>query len=172
MEENWSLLNFQKLMKSILNGDRCIQEPILIANKKRDITTKFPFLSHLLSYQNITKDNLLEVLTSIYTDFQTKGRGTYGKKWISKKGNFFGTIFFHIKKNYPSVEEFSLINPILNIDILSKHCGRKNTFFKLPNDIFTIDNPHDDLYKYSGAGCQGCRSPTSNNLNEYMNTKN
>ena len=24
----------------------------------------------------------------IYTDFQTKGRGTYGKKWISKKGNF------------------------------------------------------------------------------------
>ena len=72
MEENWSLLNFQKLMKSILNGDRCIQEPILIQNKKRDITTKFPFLSHLLSYQNITKDNLLEVLTSIYTDFQNK----------------------------------------------------------------------------------------------------
>ena len=41
-----------------------------------------------------------------------------------------------IKKNYPSVEEFSLINPILNIDILSKYCGRKNTFFKSPNDIY------------------------------------
>ena len=34
------------------------------------------------------------------------------------------------------MEEFSLINPILNIDILSKYCGRKNTFFKSPNDIY------------------------------------
>ena len=29
-----------------------------------------------------------------------------------------------------------MINPILNIDILSKYCGRKNTFFKSPNDIY------------------------------------
>ena len=67
---------------------------------------------------------------------QTKGKGRYGKKWISKRGNFFGTIFFYLKKNYPSVEEFSLINPILNIDLLSKYCGKKNTFFKSPNDIY------------------------------------
>ena len=65
-----------------------------------------------------------------------KGKGRYGRKWISKKGNCFGSIFFHLKKNYPTVEEFSLINPILNIDILSKYCGRKKTFFKLPNDIY------------------------------------
>ena len=67
---------------------------------------------------------------------QKKGRGRYGKKWISKKGNFFGSIFFHLKKNYPSVKEFSLINPILNIDVISKYCGKKNTFFKSPNDIY------------------------------------
>ena len=29
-----------------------------------------------------------------------------------------------------------LIDPILNIDILSKYCGEKKTFFKLPNDIY------------------------------------
>ena len=67
---------------------------------------------------------------------QKKGRGRRGRKWISKKGNLFGTIFFLLRKNYPSVEEFSLINPILNIDVLSKYCGKKNTFFKSPNDIY------------------------------------
>ena len=72
----------------------------------------------------------------VYALSQKKGKGRYGRRWISKKGNFFGSIFFHLKKNYPSVEEFSLINPILNIDILSKYCGKKKTFFKLPNDIY------------------------------------
>ena len=28
---------------------------------------------------------------------QTKGRGQYGKLWISKKGNLFVTIFYKIK---------------------------------------------------------------------------
>ena len=72
----------------------------------------------------------------VYALSQKKGRGQYGRKWISKKGNFFGSIFFHLKKNYPSVEEFSLINPILNIDVLSKYCSKKKTFFKSPNDIY------------------------------------
>ena len=72
----------------------------------------------------------------VYALMQKKGRGRYGNKWISKRGNFFGTIFFHIKKNYPSVKEFSLINPILNIDVISRYCGKKNTFFKSPNDIY------------------------------------
>ena len=34
----------------------------------------------------------------VYADLQTKGRGTNGKKWISEKGNFFGSIFFPLKK--------------------------------------------------------------------------
>ena len=72
----------------------------------------------------------------VYALTQKKGRGRRGKKWISIKGNLFATIFFHLKKNYPSVNEFSLINPILNIDVLSKYCGKKNTFFKSPNDIY------------------------------------
>ena len=29
---------------------------------------------------------------------QTKGRGTMGKKWISKKGNLFISIFFEINQ--------------------------------------------------------------------------
>ena len=72
----------------------------------------------------------------VYALSQKKGRGRFGKKWVSKKGNFFASIFFRLKKNYPSAKEFSLINPVLNINVLSKYCGTKNTFFKLPNDIF------------------------------------
>ena len=72
----------------------------------------------------------------VYALLQKKGKGQYGRKWISKKGNLFGSIFFHLKKNYPSVKEFSLINPILNINVVSSYCGKKNTFFKAPNDIY------------------------------------
>ena len=35
----------------------------------------------------------------IIADFQKKGRGQYGKKWLSCKGNLFMTIFFEIKKS-------------------------------------------------------------------------
>ena len=32
----------------------------------------------------------------IISDLQTKGRGQYGKKWTSQKGNLFMTVFFKI----------------------------------------------------------------------------
>ncbi len=67
---------------------------------------------------------------------QKKGRGTYGRKWISKKGNFFSTIFFQMKKNYPTVEQFTIINPLLNIDVIKKFCGKNKINFKPPNDIY------------------------------------
>ena len=35
----------------------------------------------------------------IVADYQKKGRGQHGKKWLSFKGNLFITIFFKIKKN-------------------------------------------------------------------------
>jgi len=34
----------------------------------------------------------------IVSDQQTSGRGTYGKKWVSFKGNLFVSFFFEIKK--------------------------------------------------------------------------
>ena len=32
----------------------------------------------------------------VYAEIQTKGRGTYGKNWISNKGNLFISIFLKI----------------------------------------------------------------------------
>ena len=35
----------------------------------------------------------------IISEYQKRGRGQFGKKWISYKGNLFMSIFFKIKKN-------------------------------------------------------------------------
>ena len=72
----------------------------------------------------------------IFATSQKKGRGSHGRKWISKKGNFFSTVFFQIKKNYPTVEQFTTINSLLNIDVIKNYCGKNKINFKPPNDIY------------------------------------
>ena len=72
----------------------------------------------------------------VYADTQTKGRGTHGKEWVSYKGNLFGSIFFPLKNNYPSFNEFSTINPIIISDVIEHFCEKKNINLKFPNDIF------------------------------------
>jgi len=71
----------------------------------------------------------------IYSDIQTKGRGTYGKKWISEKGNLFLSLFFPLHEKYPSFDEFSIINPVIVLNIIKKFCNEKNLNLKFPNDI-------------------------------------
>ena len=46
----------------------------------------------------------------ITSDIQTKGRGTMGKKWISKKGNIFISIFFRVNFSKFKIENFLIIN--------------------------------------------------------------
>ena len=72
----------------------------------------------------------------VYAEKQTKGRGTHGKKWISSKGNLFGSIFFPLEKKFPPTNEFSLINPIIISNVIGKFCNKKEISFKWPNDIF------------------------------------
>tara|TARA_B100000686_G_C16194382_1_gene667416 strand:- start:9 stop:593 length:585 start_codon:yes stop_codon:yes gene_type:complete len=72
----------------------------------------------------------------IYADVQTKGRGTRGRKWISKEGNLFGSIFFPLKKEYPAFNEFSIINPVLISNVIKKFCKEENISLKWPNDVF------------------------------------
>ena len=72
----------------------------------------------------------------VYADIQTKGRGTYGREWVSDKGNLFVSIFFPLKNNYPSLCEFSTINPIIIYDVIKHFCEKKNINLKFPNDVF------------------------------------
>jgi len=71
----------------------------------------------------------------VYADMQTKGRGTHGRKWISDKGNLFGSLFFPLENNYPAFNEFSIINPVILSGVIEKYCKKKNISFKWPNDV-------------------------------------
>ena len=72
----------------------------------------------------------------VYADLQTKGRGTYGKKWVSKKGNLFLSLFFPLEEKYPTFDEFSIISPIIVSDVIKKFGDEQKMGLKFPNDIF------------------------------------
>ena len=83
---------------------------------------------------NLIKEEKKEI-GCVYAEKQTKGRGRYGRKWISNKGNLFSSIFFPLKKNYPPFNEFSIINPVIVSDVIKNFCKKENINLKFPNDI-------------------------------------
>ena len=70
----------------------------------------------------------------IISETQNKGRGQYGKKWISYKGNLFVSFFYKIEDLAVSVKQLTKINCILVRELLSKYYKKKITF-KKPNDL-------------------------------------
>ena len=72
----------------------------------------------------------------VISDAQSRGRGQYGRKWVSKKGNLFFSIFFIIDER---VQISKLVTSLLKIikKILLKYT-KSNLNIKKPNDI-TID---------------------------------
>ena len=54
-----------------------------------------------------------EIPSIIFTENQTKGRGTMGKKWVSLKGNLFLSIIFEIDEKKISVKQFTILNVYL-----------------------------------------------------------
>ena len=69
----------------------------------------------------------------ILSETQKKGRGQYGKKWISKKGNIFLTIFFQVSKKKKLIK-LTMENCSNIKKILSSIVGKKITI-KPPNDL-------------------------------------
>ena len=72
MNDKWSYINFNTLIKETLDGNRCIQEPITVYNVSGEKAKNLNFETHLLCYENIHKENLLEILHKIYMMFNTK----------------------------------------------------------------------------------------------------
>ena len=70
----------------------------------------------------------------VVSDTQTMGRGQYGKKWISKKGNLFVSFFHELKNINISLPTLTKINCLL-IKKLLKNYYKKNITFKKPNDL-------------------------------------
>ena len=69
----------------------------------------------------------------IIADYQKKGRGQQGKKWLSFKGNIFMTIFFKIKKNI-NIKKITILNCKIIKKVLFKYIKKKITI-KPPNDL-------------------------------------
>ena len=69
----------------------------------------------------------------IIADYQKKGRGQQGKKWLSFKGNIFMTIFFNIKKNI-NIKKITLLNCKILKKVLFQYI-KKTITIKPPNDL-------------------------------------
>ena len=69
----------------------------------------------------------------IIADYQKKGRGQQGKKWLSFKGNIFMTIFFKIKKNI-NIKKITLLNCKILKKVLFQYI-KKTITIKPPNDL-------------------------------------
>ena len=121
----------------------------------------------------------------VISDTQSSGRGQYGRKWVSKKGNLFFSIFFIINKR---VQISRLVTSLLRIikKILLKYT-KSNLNIKKPNDI-TIDKKkicgvlNETLFYNNlkflvvGIGINIASSPNlrnypTTNLNEITNKK-
>ena len=65
---------------------------------------------------------------------QKKGRGQYGKKWISYNGNLFVSFFYKIDHLTVSLKKITKINCLLVKKLLSIYY-KKRIIFKKPNDL-------------------------------------
>ena len=64
----------------------------------------------------------------IIADTQKKGKGQYGKKWISYKGNLFVSIFFKFDRIKISLKQMTKINCLIVKKLLSNYYKKKITF--------------------------------------------
>ena len=70
----------------------------------------------------------------VTADIQLSGKGQYGKKWISNKGNLFISFFHEIKNINISLSTLTKINCLLVKKTLEKYY-KKKIVFKKPNDL-------------------------------------
>ena len=70
----------------------------------------------------------------IVADEQKRGRGQYGKKWISYNGNLFVSFFYNLDHLTISLKQITKINCLLVKKLLSIYY-KKKIIFKKPNDL-------------------------------------
>jgi len=95
MEDEWSYLLFDTLINRILNGKQSVQEPIQLYNLSQTKTNNISFLNHLLMYENIDGNNLLECLFGIYNQFLEKIEELKKNKNINNMINMVGDEWYN-----------------------------------------------------------------------------
>ena len=122
----------------------------------------------------------------VISEKQKNGRGQYGNKWISYKGNLFVSFFYKLENLKVSLRQLTNINCLLVKKLLSYYV-KKKIIFKKPNDLLigkkkicgilqeTINNT-DKSYLIVGIGINLIKSPylknyPTTNIYELMNKK-
>ena len=120
----------------------------------------------------------------VTADTQLSGKGQYGKKWISNKGNLFVSFFHEIKDINISLSTLTKINCLLVKKTIEKYY-KKKIVFKKPNDLLInkkkISGILQEIISISGneflivgIGVNLIKSPkiknyTTTNLSELIN---
>lgn len=113
----------------------------------------------------------------IISEYQKKGRGQYGRKWISFKGNLFVSFFYDLDNINLSIKDLTRIN----CDLVKKTISnfyKKKIIFKAPNDLLINDkkicgilqetiNKNDQNFLIIGIGINIVKSP---NISNYPTT--
>ena len=88
-----------------------------------------------------TNNSAIRIIKNTNTEYgmiiankQTSGRGQYGKKWISYKGNLFVSFFYKFDHLTVSLKQITKINSLLVKKLLSIYY-KKKIAFKKPNDL-------------------------------------
>ena len=70
----------------------------------------------------------------IISNEQKKGKGQYGKKWISYNGNLFVSFFYRLNNLNSSLKQITKINCLLVMKLISIYY-KKKIILKKPNDL-------------------------------------
>ena len=88
-----------------------------------------------------TNDTAIRIIRSsnlmygmIIAERQINGRGQYGRKWISLKGNLFVSFFYNLNNINLNMTQITKINCVLVKKLISKYY-KKRIIYKKPNDL-------------------------------------
>ena len=90
---------------------------------------------------NSTNNTAIRIIKNSNIDYgmiisknQKSGKGQYGKKWISFKGNLFVSFFYKLENITISLNQLTKINCLLVKKLISNYY-KKKIIFKKPNDL-------------------------------------
>ena len=126
---------------------------------------------------NLIKNNI-STNGIVSTEIQTNGRGRYGNKWVSKKGNIFLSFYKKIRLQRDIIKYQYKVLKIVKNFLIKKGLKEQNIQIKDPNDIL-INNKkicgilvesyknNKSLFVIAGIGLNLASSP---NLKKYKTT--
>ena len=82
----------------------------------------------------------------ILSNMQTRGRGQYGRKWISYEGNLFASFFYNLNNFDISISKLTKVNCLIVKKFLSKYY-KKKIDYKKPNDLMVKKKKFVGFYK-------------------------